>query len=121
MATTSLKLVPFKSVEFGKNNIFGWDCVVMDTNFHPLYDMKKNSFRKGYGSIIIGDDNWFASYCKIMHSVRIPEGCFWALGTIVSKSDEFQSYSVHDGTTLSILFPIVMLDYSHYVIVDYNE
>lgn len=51
MATTSLKLISFKSVEFGKKNIFGWDCVVMDTNFHPLYDLKKKVFRKGYGPI----------------------------------------------------------------------
>ena len=121
LATTSLKLVSFKSVEFGKRNIFGWDCVIMDTNFHPLYDIKKKSFRKGYGSIKIGDDNWFAAYCKVMHSVTTPQRCIFALGSVVSKSAQFQSYSVHGGTPLSVLSSDVMLDYSHYMINDYTD
>ena len=43
MATTSLKLISFNSMEFGIKNIFGRECIVMATNLHPLYDMKKSS------------------------------------------------------------------------------
>ncbi len=121
LATTSLKLVSLKSVEFGDRTIFGWDCVVMDTNFHPLYDMDKKSFRKGYGPIKIGADNWFAAYCKVMHSVETPHRCIFALGSIVSKANKFQSYCVHGGAPLSILSKNVMLDYSHYMIEDYSK
>lgn len=46
MATTSLKLISFKSVEFGKKNIFDWECIVMDTDFYPMFDIKNNSSRK---------------------------------------------------------------------------
>lgn len=47
----------------------------MDTNFHPLYDMEKDSFKRAYGPIKIGDYNWFAMQCKVMHSVETPERC----------------------------------------------
>ena len=40
-ATTSVKIVSFKGIECGTYVSVGWDCVFMDTNFHPLYDMEK--------------------------------------------------------------------------------
>lgn len=121
MATTSLKLISLKSVEFGKKNIFGWDCVVMDTNFHPLYDVKKKEFRKGYGPIKIGNDNWFAAQCKVMHSVSTPKRCIFAFGSIITKSNSFEPYCVHGGNPIRILSHDVMLDYNHYMIDNYSE
>lgn len=119
MATTSLKLISFKSIEFGKNTIFGWDCIVMDTNFHPLFDIKKQEFRKGYGPIKIGNDNWFAAKCKVLHSVTTPERCIFALGTEIIKSSHFESYCVHGGNPIEIISRDVMLDYNHYMIYNY--
>lgn len=121
MATTSLKLISFKSVEFGKKNIFGWDCVVMDTNFHPLYDVKKKVFRKGYGPIKIGNDNWFAAQCKVLHSVSTPQRCIFAFGSIITKSNSFEPFCVHGGNPIRILSHDVMLDYNHYMIDNYSE
>lgn len=54
MATSGLKLITFKSVEFKKKNIFDWECIVMDTDFCPLFDIK-TIVQKGYGPIKIGD------------------------------------------------------------------
>ncbi len=121
MATTSIKLISFKSIEFGEKNIFGWGCVVMDTNFHPLYDIKKKEFRKGYGPIKIGDDNWFAAQCKIMHSVTTPKRCIFALGSTITKSNKFESFCVHGGNPMRILLHNVMLDYNHYMIDNYSK
>lgn len=121
MATTSLKLISFKSVEFGKKNIFGWECIVMDTDFHPLFDIKKKQFKKGYGPIKIGDDNWFATQCKVMHSVTTPKRCIFAMGSLITKSSTMESYCVHGGSPIKILSRDVMLDYDHYMIDDYTK
>lgn len=110
-----------KNIEFGKHVIFGWDCIVMDSDFHPLYDIKKNSFKKGYGPIQIGDDNWFSAQCKVMHSVCTPNRCIFALGSIVTRSSKFESYCVHGGIPLKILSRDVKLDYEHYMIEDYTN
>ena len=54
-ATAGLKLVSECRVTFGDYARVGWGGIVMDTNFHPLYDMEKEKFKKGFGPIIIGD------------------------------------------------------------------
>ena len=64
-----LKLVSWCGIKFGNNERFGWGCLIMDTNIHPLYDMEKNKFKRASGPIEIGDNNWFGTGCKIMHSV----------------------------------------------------
>ena len=71
----------------------------MDTNFHPLYDMKKCQFKRASGSIEIGDNNWFAAGCKIMHSVKTPERCIFGMGTIVTRGAEMKPYCVMGGGT----------------------
>lgn len=121
IASTSLKLISMKSIEFGKRNIFGWECIVMDTNFHALYDLKTKTFKKGYGEIKIGDYNWFATQCKVLHSVLTPERCIFALGTVVTENSKFESYCVHGGCPVRILSRDVILDYDHYMIDDYSK
>lgn len=108
MASTSLKLVSFKRVEFGIHTRVGWDVIFMDTNFHPLYDIKKEKFKKAYGPIIIGDYNWFGTQCKIMHSVSTPERCIFGMGSVLTRGQEYESYCVHGGNPLRVLSRDVM-------------
>ena len=120
MASTSLKLISYKSVTFGDHTIMGWNCVVMDTNFHPLYDIEKQAFKKAFGPINIGNDNWFASECRIMHSVSTPERCIFGLGSIVTNGSDFQPYCVHGGSPLRVISKNVKLVYDQYMIKDYT-
>lgn len=121
VASTSLKLISFKGVEFGKNCRIGWECIFMDTNFHPLYDIERQCFQKGYGKINIGNDNWFATQCKVLHSVTTPERCIFAMGSMVTKGCHFESYCVHGGSPLQILSRNKMRDYTHNMIENYQE
>lgn len=121
LATCSLRAFSFCGIEFGKRNIFGWACTVQDTNFHPLYDMRISKFRKGYGKIRIGNDNWFSQNCLVLHSVQTPDRCIFAARTVVTRNQKFESYSVHGGSPLKILAHDVMLDYDNYMISDYAE
>lgn len=108
LATTSVKIISFKHIEFGKSTRVGWDSLFMDTNFHPLYDMKKERFKKAYGSIIIGDYNWFGTQCKVMHSVITPERCIFGMGSMVTKGGQYESYCVHGGSPIRVLSRDVM-------------
>lgn len=87
---------------------------------HPLYDMKDQRFLKSYGDILIGDDNWFASDCRVLHSVKTPERCIFALGSFVTHGHDFESYSVHGGQPLRVIRRNVKLDYNHYMVEDYS-
>lgn len=106
--TAGLKLVSCKGIKFGQSTRMGWGCLIMDSNFHPLYDMKKNSFKKASGEIYIGDYNWFGTECKIMHSVKTPERCIFGMGTIVTRNCEAKSYCVMGGSPVKVLTTDVM-------------
>ena len=108
VASTSLKLVSFKHIEFGKFARCGWEVVFMDTNFHPIYDIKREEFKKAYGPIIVGDNNWFAMQCKVMHSVKTPDFCIFGMGTILTRGVNCESYCLHGGSPVKVLSRDVM-------------
>ena len=121
LSSTSLKIVSFKSVEFGAHTRMGWDCLVMDTNFHPLYDIEKKKFKKAYGPIKIGDYNWFGTQCKIMHSTTTPERCIFGMGSVVTRGGQYEPYCVHGGIPIKVLSRNVMRVYGQDSIKDYSE
>lgn len=112
-ATASLKLVSYRGVKFGKGTRLGWGCLVMDTNFHPLFDMEKKKYKKASGPIEIGDYNWFGTQCKIMHSTITPERCIFGMNTTVTRNCVKESYCVMGGDPVKILTRNVMRDYEH--------
>ena len=115
-----LKLTAMCSISFGKQTWLGWGVVVMDTNHHPLYDMEKKITKKAFSPIEIGDYNWVASQCCILHGVRTPERCIFGARTILSRGAQYESYCVHGGNPLQVLSRNVMLDYDNAFIEDYS-
>lgn len=111
--TAALRLVSYHGIKFGDYARLGWESVIMDTNFHPIYDMERKKFRKAGGPITIGDYNWFGTGCKIMHSVNTPERCIFGMGTIVTRNCEMKSYCIMGGSPVKILSENVMRDYEH--------
>ena len=111
--TASLKLVSYRGIIFGSHARLGWGALVMDTNFHPLYDMKKQVYKRASGPIEIGDYNWFGTQCKIMHSVKTPERCIFGMNTVVTRNCEMKSYCVMGGSPVKVLSENVMRDYEH--------
>lgn len=103
ISSAAMKMVCCIGIEFGKGTRLGWSVLIMDTNFHPLYDMEKERFKKAYGKIKIGDYNWFSTQCMIMHSVVTPERCIFGACSVVTRGGQFESYCVHGGSPLHVL------------------
>lgn len=98
-----VKIISYIGISFGKQNSVGWDVVIMDTGFHPLYDIEKKKFKRAYGRIKIGDNNWFGSQCSIMHSVVTPEHCIFGMRSVVTRGGNYESYCVHGGSPIRVL------------------
>lgn len=111
--TAGLKLVSFKGIRFGKSARLGWGVLIMDTNFHPLYDMERKVYKRASGPIEIGDYNWFGTQCRIMHSVRTPERCIFGMNTVVTRNCTMKSYCVMGGDPVRVLTENVMRDYDN--------
>lgn len=102
-ATTSMRIVSHIGIQFGKSVTLGWEVIVMDTNFHPLYDKETNQSKKTYGKILIGDYNWFSTQCYVMHSVHTPVSCIFGARSIVTRGGGYQSYCLYGGNPIKIL------------------
>ena len=111
--TAGLKLISYRNIDFGKSTRLGWGVLIMDTNFHPLYDIDKKIYKKASGPIKIGDYNWFGTQCKIMHSVKTPERCIFGMNTTITRNCEMESYCVMGGNPVKILTRNVMRDYKN--------
>lgn len=110
-ARAGMKLVCYHSTKFHRFVRFGWGCLCMDTNFHPIYDMVKKECGHEGGSIEIGEYNWFGTGCKVMHSVTTPERCIFGMGTIITRGCEKRSYCLMGGSPVRILRENVMRIY----------
>lgn len=119
-ANAGIKIVSECSITFGSHTRFGWGGIMMDTNFHPLYDMEKKKFKKAFSPIIIGDYNWFGLQCYVMHGVHTPERCIFGARSIVTRGGQFESYCVHGGSPIRVLSRNVMRDYDNDLITDYT-
>ena len=106
--TGGVKMVSECGMSFGKHARLGWGCVVIDTNFHPLYDMEKKKFKRAFGPIYIGDHNWFGMNCLIMPGVSTPEYCIFEARTIVTRGGQYEPYCVHGCSPVRALNKNVM-------------
>lgn len=113
VATAALKLVSVHGITFGRGARVGWECLIMDTSFHPLYDLNTKQYTKAGGKIEIGDYNWFGTQCKVMHSVKTPERCIFGMNTVVTRNCEKESFCIMGGNPVRILRRNIMRDYNH--------
>ena len=111
--TAALKLASSEKIEFGSNVRIGWDCLIIDTNFHPLYDLVKKTYQPTKGPIKIGNFNWLGAKCTVLHSTITPERCIFALGSIITKGSEIKSYSIMGGNPTHVLKTNVIRDYEN--------
>ncbi len=113
ISSAGLKLISYREMKFGNHTSLGWEVLIMDTNFHPLFDLNKKVYKKASGSISIGEYNWFGTQCKIMHSVHTPDRCIFGMGSVVTRNCEMKSYCVMGGNPVKILSENVIRDYDH--------
>lgn len=100
-----LKIVCYHKVFFGNKVRIGWNSLVLDTDFHSMRseDGKRKSL--GFGKIIIQDDVWIGSYCKILKNAMIPNKCTVATNTVVNKKLDCQPYSlIYPGGGIKIKY-----------------
>lgn len=102
-ATAGFKIVSECGIIFGEYVLVGWGVNVIDTNFHPIYDIEKEKFKKAFAPIIIGNNNWFGMNCLIMPGVMTPESCIFGARTIITRGGNYESYCVYGGSPIRLL------------------
>ena len=95
-ATASFKLACYHRITIKENALFGWDCLVMDTDLHSVTytDNNKNPIgkSKGYAPIIIGADTWIGNGCLLLKGVTISDNSVISARTFLRKGDVFPPF-----------------------------
>ncbi len=103
LSTAATKIVSCIGISFGQHTLIGWSVTIIDTDFHPLYDIDKARFNDAYGKIEIGDCNWISTQCMIMHSVHTPENCVFGARSVLTHNRQYESYCVYAGSPVHVV------------------
>lgn len=85
-ASTSLKLVCYKSIVFGDRVRFGYDCMCVDTDFHSIKSEAGNMVSNAIGGISLGADCWIAMKCVVLKNSVLPNKSIVASMSLLNKS-----------------------------------
>lgn len=86
----------YKSISFGDDIQFGWDCLVMDSDTHSIYD-KDGSVMNPDKPIVFGNKVWIACKATIFKGSVIPDNCVIGAGTLIT-GQSFTPNTVIAGT-----------------------
>ncbi|KAF2509237.1 hypothetical protein EYY60_12705 [Flavobacterium zhairuonense] len=85
LSTTSVKIVSYCSIKFGKNVRVAWEALIMDTSFHKLKAMDGTKKGETLAPIVIGDNNWIPIRCTILKGTKTPDYCIFGAGSLLNK------------------------------------
>lgn len=85
----------YKSIRFGKDVQFSWDCLVMDSDTHKIYDDEGNVTNEAK-EIVVGDKVWIGCRATILKGAVIPNNCVIGSCSLVS-GNKYEPNSVIVG------------------------
>lgn len=97
-ASTTAKLVCYDHITIGSRTLFGWDTLLLDTDFHSLSKLSGGRSR-GHAPIEIGHDCWLGNGCRLMKRARIGDYTVVQAGTTINGPVTAPPHSVvgHDS------------------------
>lgn len=90
-----------KQITIGKDSGISWESLVMDTDFHYIYDENGQLFNQPK-EIIIGDKVWVGCRCTILKGADIPSGSIVAANSLVTKKLNGEK-NIFGGNPLRVL------------------
>ena len=88
--TAESEIVAQKNIKFGDNVLISWDCLIMDTDFHKIYD-RSGEVINSPEPIIIGQKVWIGCRNVILKGSKISEGSIIGANSFLSKDISSQS------------------------------
>lgn len=73
-----------KKIKFGDNNVLSWNILIMDTDFHKIFDENGHLINQDK-DINIGSNVWIGCRCLILKGSLIRDNCVVGASTFLSK------------------------------------
>ncbi len=98
------KIFCCKSITFGNEIDFSWECQIFDSNFHYIRDLNTNKVDDLSSPIIIGSYNWFGNRITVMKSTNTPDNFICASNSICNHDyTDIPQYTIVGGYPAKIL------------------
>lgn len=69
-------------ITIGRECLFSWECLIMDTDFHGVYDLHTKKRLNGDKPIKIGEHVWVGCKSTILKGCDVPDNCVIAAGSV---------------------------------------
>lgn len=99
--STECALVAEKKITIGNNSGISWESLVMDTDFHHIFDENGQVFNHPK-EVVIGDNVWVGCRCTILKGANLPNGSIIAAGSLVTKKLNGEK-SIFGGNPMRVL------------------
>lgn len=83
--TAAMTVVCQKRIMFGDNVITSWNTLVMDTDFHSVYNVATKETYLVSKDVIIGNNVWLCTRSVILKGTIIADGCIVGANSLCSK------------------------------------
>jgi len=88
--TAESAIIAKNSVNIGDNVLISWDSLIMDSDFHKIYDSSGNHLNPSM-PVNIGCNVWIGCRVLILKGVTVAEGVVIAASSTISKSIDLES------------------------------
>lgn len=102
-ASAETKFICANHIYIGEDVGIGWETLLMDNDLHSLTTIDESTPPIPVAPIIIGDQTWIASHCRIMKGAVVPPRCVIASGSLLNKKYDIPSYSLLGGAPAKVL------------------
>ena len=99
--SASSTIVSYKRIVFGRDIQFSWDCLVMDSDTHNIYN-EEGLISNPPSAIKFGNKVWICNGCMILKGTEIPSNCVIGAHSVVS-GHKFESNSIIVGSPAKIV------------------
>lgn len=80
------KIYSQKGITIGNHCSIGWECQILDSDCHLVYNENKGTIGNPFGEITIGNNVWIGSRSSVMKGVTIPSYSIVSGNSVVLKS-----------------------------------
>lgn len=91
------QLIAHNYIKFGKDCTVGWDSLIMDTDFHEVYDVDTQKPYPMTKPIIIGKHCWICNNVQILKGTVIPDEIIVGSCSLLNKDYDIPSFSLLAG------------------------
>lgn len=102
-STASLKCVSYKSIEFDKNVLVGWECLFTDTDLHTLSYVNQQEVFPREKSIYIGANSWLAYGNTVLKGTHIPAKTIVGAKSLLNRKYDIAECSLLAGNPAEVV------------------